>query len=74
MSASIPESEWEWYETMVFRIGEERCTAEDCNCGLPVVADWGEVDSDGYNVRGDAHRGHLAMCRKYAALYVKEPA
>ncbi len=55
------------YETMVFRLGEGRCVAVDCDCGLPVVADWGELDSDGYDVRGDAQRGHYAMCEKWAA-------
>lgn len=56
------------YETNVFRIGEERCTTEDCDCGQPLVADWSELDSDGYNLRGDAQRGHYAMCEKWAAL------
>ncbi len=55
------------YETMVFRVTDDRCTADDCACGLPVVADWSGLDMDGYNVRGDAQRGHYAMCRKYAA-------
>ena len=56
------------YETMVFATTGERCTAPDCNCGLPVVADWSELDTDGYNERGDAHRGHYAMCEKVARL------
>lgn len=55
------------YETMVFPIGDERCAAPDCDCGMPVVQEWGELDSDGYNLRGDAQRGHLAMCETWAA-------
>lgn len=56
------------YETMVFPVSGNRCTAEDCACEMPVVSDWSELDSDGYNVRGDAHRGHYAMCEKWAAI------
>jgi len=29
-------------------------------------AEWSELDADGYNLRGDAQRGHLAMCEKWA--------
>ena len=54
------------YETMVFRATDERCTADDCDCELPVIREWSELDSDGYNLRGDAQRGHLAMCEKWA--------
>lgn len=56
------------YETMVFRVTGEVCTAEECECGLPVVGDWSELDSDGYNKRGDAQRGHYTMCEKWAAV------
>jgi hypothetical protein len=56
------------YETMVFRLGDERCTAPECDCGMPVVIDWSELDSDGYNVRGDAQRGHYEMCEKWAKI------
>jgi len=56
------------YETMVFRTSGERCELPDCNCGAPVVADWSELDSASYNERGDAQRGHYAMCLKVAAL------
>ena len=55
------------YETMVFRTTGERCTAEDCGCGMPLVSDWGEIDSAGYNDRGDAQRGHMTMCERWAA-------
>lgn len=54
------------YETMVFRLTDERCTADDCQCGMPLVADWCGIDSAGYNVRGDAQRGHYAMCETWA--------
>lgn len=55
------------YETMVFALGDERCAEPDCNCGQQLVADWGELDSDAYNNRRDAQRGHYAMCEKWAA-------
>ena len=61
------------FETMVFLVGVEpnRCTAAsnpDCACGLPQPLDWGGVDSDGYNVAGDATRGHMAMCEKWSRI------
>lgn len=59
------------YETMVFRAGDERCSRKDCDCGMRVVAEWTELDADGYNVRGDAQRGHYAMCEKWAAIPVE---
>ncbi len=56
------------YETMVFPLTEDRCTTEDCACFMPVVREWSELDTDGYNLRGDAHQGHLAMCEKWAQI------
>ena len=56
------------YETMVFAAGEERCAAEGCGCGMPIPADWSDLDSDGYNDAGSATRGHYAMCEKWAAV------
>lgn len=54
------------YETMVFRAGEP-CVDPECNCGMPSPTDWNELDSIGYNNRGDATRGHLALCERWAA-------
>ena len=54
------------YETMVFPLGDAHCVAPDCDCGEREVAEWGELDFDGYNLRGEAQRGHLAMCQKWA--------
>lgn len=54
------------YETMVFEF-KGRCEREYCNCSLPEIIPK-ELDMDGYNRRGDAQRGHLAMCLKYANL------
>ena len=54
------------YETMVFRL-KEICNEEECGrCGLPRIIPR-ELDMDGYNVAGDAQRGHYAMCEKWAA-------
>jgi len=53
------------YETMVFRAGKP-CAEADCGCGLPEI-DGSELDVSGYNSRGDATRGHLKMCKKWAA-------
>jgi len=54
------------YETMVFHAGAP-CTEADCDCGMPTPDDWGEIDAAGYNRRGDAARGHVRMCEKWAA-------
>ena len=54
------------YETMVFRATGKRCDADECHCQQP---EWSgsELDTDGYNERGDAQRGHYAMCEKWAS-------
>lgn len=54
------------YETMVFRVGDDVCDTPECGCGMPKVEDWGELDMEGYNSAGDATRGHVAMCEKWA--------
>ncbi len=54
------------YETFVFRATGERCDRDECHCLQP---EWtgSELDTEGYNERGDAQRGHYAMCEKWAA-------
>lgn len=59
------------FETLVFKAGKP-CNSETCNCGLPYPSDWGELEANGYNTAGDATRGHMAMCEKWAAQ-VPEP-
>jgi hypothetical protein len=61
------------FETMVFRLAATSCDMPDCGCGLRDVADWSELAVDGYNDPGEAHRGHLAMCRRVAAGEVPVP-
>ena len=56
------------YETLVFKLGKERCSGNACNCGLPRPSDWCEIDGNGYNNAGDANKGHLELCRKYAKV------
>jgi hypothetical protein len=58
------------YETMVFPTDDTNCS---CGCGMPNVADWSGVDSDGYNDGATATAGHYAMCEKYAALTTEAP-
>jgi hypothetical protein len=53
------------YETMVFKAGTP-CTRAECNCGLPEI-DGSALDFEGYNDAGAATRGHMEMCRKWAA-------
>ena len=52
------------YETLVFRAGK-RCKLPECGCRQPAI-DGSEVDFAAYNKRGDAAKGHLRLCRKYA--------
>jgi len=56
------------YETMVFRAGDTRCDADGCNCGMPIPDNWSELECVGYNMPGEANRGHLEMCQRYAAI------
>lgn len=53
-----------FYETMVFETGE-RCTAKNCNCGLPSISG-SELDMLGYKTAGEAAKGHLELCIKWA--------
>lgn len=52
------------YETMVFKAGPA-CVSETCGCGLPSICG-SELDFRGYNVAGDAAKGHMALCLKWA--------
>lgn len=49
------------FETLVFLITDV-C---DCGCRLP-HQNGNSVDSDRYDTRADATKGHMAMCRKWA--------
>lgn len=53
------------YETMVF-VFEDRCDKGCGGCGLPVPLTYIAEETNGYNTAGDATRGHLAMCEKWA--------
>jgi len=52
------------FETMVFRAGRP-CSSDECGCGLPTT-NGHELDFRPYNRAGEATRGHMAMCRKWA--------
>lgn len=49
------------YETMVFP-----ATPSQHDCCPWCAADYGERDFAGYNDAGEAYRGHMEMCRKWA--------
>lgn len=54
------------YETMVFLVGK-RCRRKECGkCGHPELKNARELDANVYNTRGDAQRGHLEMCERWA--------
>jgi hypothetical protein len=52
------------YETMVFLAGRP-CDPISCDCGMPAPKG-DELDSAGYRTRGEAGRGHMKLCRKWA--------
>lgn len=54
-----------FYETMVFKAGK-RCKVSGCACGLPEISG-SELDSNGYQTAGEARKGHMDMCRKWAS-------
>ena len=54
------------FETMVFKTTGKICSEKSCDCGMPLVADWGELDADAYNDAGSATQGHMKMCKKWA--------
>jgi hypothetical protein len=57
------------YETIVFKAGKP-CTAEGCNCGMPIPSDYTELAANGYNDAGAATRGHYEMCERFSAAGV----
>lgn len=59
-----------FFETMVFLAGEA-CAVSGCDCGLPENSG-SSLDFDGYQTRGEATQGHLAMCDKWAAISVAQ--
>lgn len=52
------------YETMVFLAGEP-CKTKECGCGLPKIFG-SELDFLGYNMAGDATKGHYLLCHKWS--------
>lgn len=55
------------FETMVFRAGEI-CSHPDCGCGMPKLETAEALDFRGYNSAGDATRGHMELCEKWAEV------
>lgn len=55
------------FETMVFKVypPAQWCRDPECGCGIPSIIP-SELDFAGYNMAGDATRGHMAMCLKWA--------
>jgi hypothetical protein len=54
-----------FYETMVFKVSSH-CDMNECGkCMLPII-DGNELDVSAYNTAGDAAKGHMAMCNKWA--------
>jgi hypothetical protein len=58
------------YETLVFRLGDQVC---GCGCGRREVADWCEIDANGYNDPKAATDGHEEMCQRYEAIQQSAP-
>ena len=56
------------FETMVFRVGEERCQVPSCMCGQPIVSDWCELAVAGSNDESAARTWHMALCERAATV------
>lgn len=56
----------EKYETMVFK-GAEPCANPKCGCGAFTELVGDELVCERYLTRGEAQRGHLLLCQKYAS-------
>lgn len=54
-----------FFETYVFK-GHEPCGTADCKC--ETVTNFGEIDGSRWATPREAQAGHMAFCRKYAAL------
>lgn len=55
-----------FYETYVFRVNGEHCSADGCDCGLPVMSDACEIDGARAATAGEASANHWAFCEKWA--------
>ncbi len=53
------------YETMVFKAGKP-CDIKECGCRQPELETASGLDMEGYNTGGEAQRGHMKMCAKWA--------
>ncbi len=56
------------YETAVFSVGTTVCQDAECGCGMPEISSWLEREMRRYKSRGEAHRGHLQLCEKWASV------
>ena len=54
-----------FYETYVFVLSDAPCP---CGCNAPQIGNWSEIDSRGWQSRGEANLGHLELCEKWASL------
>lgn len=53
------------FETMVFKLKGEVCTAKECNCGLPEIEP-SNLDFSGTNTAGEAMTNHIKLCKKWS--------
>jgi len=54
------------FESMVFKAGKT-CNAKGCDCGQPEISG-SELDFEAYKTVGEANKGHLELCEKYARI------
>lgn len=60
------------YETMVFRLEEEGECECDEKCGMGDVAAWAEVYLRRYRTAGEAAKGHMEACHRFAEEACRE--
>lgn len=56
-----------FYETMVFPVGDKRCSLADCICGQPETLSFSELAAERYALRGEATQGHMRLCAEWDA-------
>lgn len=54
------------YETMVFRLGTDRCSVTECGCGGRLVSDWEGLAQIRAMTAGEANAIHMKLCRQFA--------
>ena len=56
------------FESMVFSCSGRVCEEEGCDCGMPLIEDFTELDILGCNSAREATTNHMQLCEKCSKL------